>query len=245
MSEILKVQLEDSEGNVYYMKTDANNVFFEDGESLESKFGTIVTKVDQKLGTNEDGSNVTAAFTAASSRTNLSTGEKISSLFGKIAKWFADLKPYAFSDLVQNASTDDSTKAISAAVVKRLQDQVRGKVNQGGGSGQSGNTVYIGWASNAAGLKCTVDSTDLGYFAFKGSGRYCLKYGTIVTYVNNKRYTLISQANVVSAWNGDKGACSAEVVSMCTFDNNATMYVYFNQAITANIRISYWYADPL
>ena len=44
-----------------------------------------------------NGSNVTATFTAAGSRVNISTGEKLSVIFGKIAKWFADLKAVAFS----------------------------------------------------------------------------------------------------------------------------------------------------
>ena len=44
-----------------------------------------------------NGSNVTSTFTAASSRTNISSGEKLSTIFGKIAKWFSDLKAVAFS----------------------------------------------------------------------------------------------------------------------------------------------------
>ena len=51
-----------------------------------------------------NGSNVTAAFTAASTRANITTGEKLSVLFGKIAKWFADLGSLAFKDTV--AKTD-------------------------------------------------------------------------------------------------------------------------------------------
>ena len=49
---------------------------------------------------NGNGSNVTAAFTAASTRANIATGEKLSVLFGKIAKWFADLGSLAFKSTV-------------------------------------------------------------------------------------------------------------------------------------------------
>lgn len=49
---------------------------------------------------NGDGSNVTAAFTAASTRANVATGEKLSVLFGKIAKWFGDLGSLAFKSTV-------------------------------------------------------------------------------------------------------------------------------------------------
>ena len=50
-----------------------------------------------KLDTSGNGSNVTVDFSQASSRANLTTGEKISVAFGKIAKWFADLKTVAFT----------------------------------------------------------------------------------------------------------------------------------------------------
>lgn len=49
---------------------------------------------------NGDASNVTAAFTAASTRANIATGEKLSVLFGKIAKWFSELGSLAFKSTV-------------------------------------------------------------------------------------------------------------------------------------------------
>ena len=50
-----------------------------------------------KLGTSGNGSNVTVAFTAATTRANIATNEKLSVIMGKLAKWFADLKTVAFS----------------------------------------------------------------------------------------------------------------------------------------------------
>ena len=50
-----------------------------------------------------NGSDVTATFTAAGSRTNISSGEKLSTIFGKIAKWFSDLKALAFKDKVSDS----------------------------------------------------------------------------------------------------------------------------------------------
>ena len=63
-----------------------------------------------------DGSDVTASFTAASTRTNVTTGEKLSVLFGKIAKWFSDLKALAFKDKVDTADIEND--AITADKVK-------------------------------------------------------------------------------------------------------------------------------
>nr|DAH26560.1 MAG TPA: hypothetical protein [Caudoviricetes sp.] len=60
----------------------------------------IRTALNGKLDKTGDGSNVTAAFTAATARANIATGEKLSVLFGKIAKWFADLGSLAFKSTV-------------------------------------------------------------------------------------------------------------------------------------------------
>lgn len=68
------------------------------------------------LAANGDGSDVTASFTATSTRTNISTGEKLSILFGKIAKWLGDLKALAFKDKVDTA--DIETNAVTADKVK-------------------------------------------------------------------------------------------------------------------------------
>lgn len=71
----------------------------------------IRTALNGKLDKTGDGSNVTAAFTAATTRANIATGEKLSVLFGKIAKWFADLGSLAFkskvakSDLASDVQT--------------------------------------------------------------------------------------------------------------------------------------------
>lgn len=70
------------------------------------------------LGPTGDGSNVTAAFTAASTRANISTGEKLSVIFGKVAKWFTDLGTAAFTTLDTSSLTDDNVHVPSSGVVK-------------------------------------------------------------------------------------------------------------------------------
>lgn len=67
-----------------------------------------------------DGTNIKAAFTAASSRVNIATGEALTVILGKIAKYFADLKTVAFtgkySDLTGTPAiptvTNDLTDAL-------------------------------------------------------------------------------------------------------------------------------------
>lgn len=85
-----------------------------------------------------DASDVTVTFSTADERTNIATGEKLSALFGKIAKWLSDLKTVAFtgsySDLTDkptipsntwrpvqdNLTTASSTDCLSANMGKYL-----------------------------------------------------------------------------------------------------------------------------
>lgn len=80
--------------------------------------GGVYTELEKKLDKTGNGSNVTANFTAASSRTNIATGEKLSVIFGKIAKWLADLKTVAFtgaySDLTGKPTIPSSAADVGA-----------------------------------------------------------------------------------------------------------------------------------
>ena len=70
------------------------------GSTNPVQSGGVYSALTNKLDKTGDGSNVTAAFTAATTRANVATGEKLSVLFGKIAKWFADLGSLAFKSTV-------------------------------------------------------------------------------------------------------------------------------------------------
>jgi hypothetical protein len=89
-------------GTDYFTPTDVNEIAAEAAKKVD---------ISGKLDKTGDGSNVTAAFTTASTRVNIATGEKLSVLFGKIAKWFADLGSLAFkstvakSDLARDVQT--------------------------------------------------------------------------------------------------------------------------------------------
>lgn len=88
-----------------------------------------------------DGSNLTVAFTAATTRANVATGEKLSVLFGKIAKWFSDLGNLAFkstvakSDLASDVQTslDKADSALQSAPVKSVN----------GATGEVKGTFYV------------------------------------------------------------------------------------------------------
>lgn len=60
-----------------------------------------------------DSSDMTATFSTASARTNISTGEKLSVIFGKIAKWFGDLKAVAFSGSYNDLSNKPTIPTVN------------------------------------------------------------------------------------------------------------------------------------
>lgn len=78
-------------GTDYFTPTDVDEIAAEAAKKVD---------ISGKLDKTGDGSNVTAAFTATSTRANIATGEKLSVLFGKVAKWFADLGSLAFKSTV-------------------------------------------------------------------------------------------------------------------------------------------------
>lgn len=63
----------------------------------------VTTDYLQKTG---DSSETTAAFNQAAARENVASGDKLSVLFGKIAKWFSDLKNVAFSGKSSDLDND-------------------------------------------------------------------------------------------------------------------------------------------
>ena len=80
--------------------------------SVQGRTGDVtVTKADIDLGNvpNVATNDQTPTYTAASSRTNINSGETLATIFGKIKKWFSDLKTVAFT----GSYTDLSNKPTS------------------------------------------------------------------------------------------------------------------------------------
>ncbi len=73
----------------------------------------------------DDIKDTVTTFTEASTRANIGTGESTATLFGKIKKWFADLKPHAFNDLATTLGTETD----KAPTNKLLNDTAALKAN--------------------------------------------------------------------------------------------------------------------
>ena len=106
----------DGAGGVAAATTDATPT---QGSTNPVQSGGVHTALANKLDETGDGSSVTAAFTAASSRENIATGENLGVLFGKIAKWFSDLGSLAFKSSVTKSDVGlgnvDNVKQYSAS----------------------------------------------------------------------------------------------------------------------------------
>lgn len=85
--------------------------------------------VSGKLDKTGDGSNVTVAFSKASSRVNVATGEKLSVLFGKIAKWLGDLGTLAFKSTVAKSDLASDVQASLGKADSALQSAPVTSVN--------------------------------------------------------------------------------------------------------------------
>ena len=120
------------------------------GSTNPVQSGGVYSALANKLDKTGNGSNVTAAFMAASTRANIATGEKLSVLFGKIAKWFADLGSLAFkskvakSDLASDVQTSlgKADSALQSAPVTSVNSKT-GAVNLAKGDVGLGNVDNV------------------------------------------------------------------------------------------------------
>ena len=109
---------------------------------VDDAIGKIPTPdVSGKLDKTGDGSNVTAAFTAATTRSNIATGEKLSVLFGKIAKWFGDLGSLAFKSTVAKSDLASDVQKSLGKADSALQSAPVTSVN--GATGEVKGTFYV------------------------------------------------------------------------------------------------------
>lgn len=79
--------------------------------------------ISGKLDKTGDGSNVTATFAQASERANIATGEKLSTIFGKIAKYFADLKTVAFTGKYDDLTGKPTIPTVTNDLTNELKEQ--------------------------------------------------------------------------------------------------------------------------
>lgn len=118
--------------------------------SVQGRTGDVtVTKADIDLGNvpNVTTNNQTPTFTAASSRTNINSGETLATIFGKIKKWFSDLKTIAFT----GSYTDLSNKPTSMQNPNSLTLTMNGSSSIYNGSATAIKSWYAPTSAGTAG----------------------------------------------------------------------------------------------
>lgn len=88
-------------GDVYVGSTSGTGM--DNGSKKLATEDFVTTNYLKKTG---DSSETTATFEQAAARENVASGDKLSVLFGKIAKWFSDLKTVAFSGKSSDLDND-------------------------------------------------------------------------------------------------------------------------------------------
>lgn len=101
------------------------------GSTNPVQSGGVYSSLANKLDKTGNGSNVTAAFTASTTRANVATGEKLSVLFGKIAKWFADLGSLAFKSTVEKSDLASDVQTSLGKADSALQSVSKSDVGLG------------------------------------------------------------------------------------------------------------------
>ena len=91
--------------------------------------------------------NQTPTFTAASSRTNINSGETLATIFGKIKKWFSDLKTIAFT----GSYTDLLNKPTSMQNPNSLTLTMNGSSSSYDGSATASKSWYAPTSGGTAG----------------------------------------------------------------------------------------------
>lgn len=153
-------------------------------QDLNDNMDVLDAEVVKKLDKTGDASNVVNKFTQAGSRTNLLSGEKLSVSFGKIMKWFVDLKDVAFSgrysDLTDRPTIPAGGIADKSKIIDNLDDI-------------AANT-QTGYMAGALAVKEL--NSDLGGYEFDTiNGVPSYKAGADAAWVPFKREPIIEKAS--------------------------------------------------
>lgn len=79
---------------------------------------------DNKLDKTGDASDTTIDFTENLNRENIVSGEKARTMFGKIAKWFSDIREAAFAKIADNLDTTEEGYVLDARQGKKLKEDI-------------------------------------------------------------------------------------------------------------------------
>lgn len=135
-----------------------------------------------------DGTNIKTAFTSASSRVNIATGEALNVILGKIAKWFTDLGTMAFKSSVSKSDLANDVQTSLGKADSALQSYTETDPTVPAWAKASKKPSYtadeVGALPSSTHIPSTVaELTDSGNYAMKSDMTNVYKYkGSKATY---------------------------------------------------------------
>lgn len=214
-------------GTDYFTPADVNEIAAEAAKKVD---------ISGKLDKTGDASNVTAAFTAATTRANIATGEKLSAMCGKIAKWFADLGSLAFKSTVAKSDlASDVQKSLDKAdaAVPNTGGIMTGELKVGSVSLSPNGYVKGTWLQTTANNHLANKTTkvaildDNGWIYFRTLAEFKSDFGLDVAFtvtlpasgwrnnaqtINNAKFVASGYAYTVSPEGGSFLACNAAII---------------------------------
>ncbi len=163
------------DGGRVVIQTDPTAFVLED--EFRSYQEETAENLDKKLDKTGDASDVTVTFEQAAERENISTGAKLSVLFGRVAKWFSDLKTVAFTGKYEDLSGAPTIGNGTVTVKQAGTQKGTFKMNQTGDTTielADTNTTYGAATQSANGLMSAADKKKLDGMVLDLSGRTIL-----------------------------------------------------------------------
>lgn len=205
------------------------------GSTNPVQSGGVYSALANKLDKTGNGSNVTAAFTAATTRANIATGEKLSVLFGKIAKWFADLGALAFKSTVAKSDLASDVQTSLGKADSALQSAPVTSVNGQIGAVQISADNVFAITVNYSTTPITVDKTFDEIKAAILAGKLCVvAYNQVLYYC----MTPPSYQNMpeIAFYRLSSGLTSANIFKLTINRSNAVSMLNSPLILSGNIR---------
>ena len=152
----------------------------------------------------EDIGNNPVTFTEAETRENIQTGESASTLFGKIRKWFTDLKALAFKDKVSSSDLDSTlSTTINNKVDKEegkglstndFTDELYGKLNEIPSNAEA--NVQSDWNETVITSDAYIKNKPTSLSDFINDSGYITSASLIASNISNTQISGLSSTNV-------------------------------------------------
>lgn len=228
------VQLGETSGSAY--RGDRGKVAYDHSQTTGNPHGTTKSDVGLSNVPNVSTNDQTPTFTQASTRNNIASGEKLSVIFGKIQKFFNDLKTVAFtgsySDLTDKPSEYPASQVILSDGVTSVDDalnyaETEHKVGKWiDGSDLYEKTIYFGALPNNTTKRLDLNITNLKKVVDiqgAGSGTDAYTYSTVKLPYGDGRYFI--GLNITDA---------QKINIASNYDASAYTYTYVTVRYTKN-----------